>query len=82
MLRRMLRPLVSLLVSQQIKYPLPSKLLKTLYIDVASGDFGLSGKQVTISRLSLLTRIHRREVKRLQEDELPGGAASPSAPER
>ena len=60
MLQRMLRPLVRLLVSQQISYPLLSRLLKRLYVEVASTDFALSGKRVTVSRLSLLTGIHRR----------------------
>ncbi|MEM9177577.1 MAG: DUF6502 family protein, partial [Myxococcota bacterium] len=68
MLRRMLRPLVRLLVSQQIPYPLLAQLVKRLYVEVATEDFALEGKRVTVSRLSLLTGIHRREVKRIQED--------------
>ena len=68
MLRRMLRPLVRLLVSQQIQYPLLSRILKRLYVEVATDDFALDGKRVTVSRLSLLTGIHRREVKRITEE--------------
>lgn len=79
MLGRMLRPLVQLLVGQQIQYPLVSKLLKALYIEVAAEDFALSGKRLTVSRLSLLTGIHRREVKRIQEETAPGEHVTPSA---
>jgi len=79
MLRRMLRPLVRLLVSQQIPYPLLSRLLKRLYVDVASEDFALDGKRVTVSRLSLLTGIHRREVKRIQEQTPESEDAPPAA---
>jgi hypothetical protein len=79
MLRRMLRPLVRLLVGQQIQYPLLSRVLKSLYVEVATEDFPLEGKRVTVSRLSLLTGIHRREVKRIQEEVAPAIAATPSA---
>ena len=79
MLRRMLRPLVRLLVSQQIQYPLLSQLLKRLYVDVATEDFALDDKRVTVSRLSLLTGIHRREVKRIQADGQVEEGAAPTA---
>ncbi len=79
MLRRMLRPLVRLLVGQQIQYPLLSRVLKSLYVEVATEDFALEGKRLTVSRLSLLTGIHRREVKRIQEEVAPAIAATPSA---
>jgi len=79
MLRRMLRPLVRLLVAQQIQYPLVSRLLKALYIEVATEDFALAKKRVTVSRLSLLSGIHRREVKRIQEDAVPEEIGTPRA---
>jgi hypothetical protein len=79
MLRRLLRPLVRLLVAQQVQYPLVSRLLKALYIEVAAADFSLEGKRLTVSRLSLLTGIHRREVKRIQGEADPGDAPTPSA---
>jgi hypothetical protein len=79
MLRRMLRPLVRFLVARQIQYPLLARILKSLYVEVAAEDFPIEGKRLTISRLSLLTGIHRREVKRIQDE--PSGAfvATPSA---
>ncbi len=79
MLRRMLRPLVRFLVQQQIQYPLLSQVLKSLYVEVATEDFPIEGKRLTVSRLSLLTGIHRREVKRIQDEDAPEDAATPKA---
>ena len=64
-LKRLLRPLVRLLLSQQINYLYLSSLLKSIFIDVAANDFPLSGKRQTDSRLSLLTGVHRKDVRRL-----------------
>ncbi|MFT5444474.1 MAG: hypothetical protein ACI8W3_003530 [Myxococcota bacterium] len=66
-LRTMLRPLVKLMIKQQIQHPFLSNLLKSIYIDVAETDFQLGEKKVTLSRLSVLTGIHRREAKRIRE---------------
>ena len=79
MLRRMLRPLVRLLVARQIHYPVLSRVLKSLYVEVATSDFALEDKRVMLSRLSLLTGIHRREVKRMLEEPAPGEAGTPPA---
>ncbi len=74
-LRRLLRPLVRALVHQQVQYPQLASLLKSLYIEVARSEFSLDGKGMTLSRLSLLTGIHRREAKNLSKE-----AALPDAP--
>lgn len=78
-LQRMLRPLVRLLVQKQVQYPLLSRILKGLYVDVAASDFPIEGRRLTVSRLSLLTGIHRREVKRIQDEGPPGRIPVPSA---
>ena len=74
--RGMLRPLVRFLLEKQLGYPLLSGLLKGLYVEVAERDIALPGRRPTDSRISLLTGIHRREVKRLRtslrdEDRIP-----------
>lgn len=79
MLHRMLRPLVHLLVQQQIQYPFVSRILKSLYVDVVARDFAIGDRRLTVSRLSLLTGIHRREVKRIREQAVSGEAATPSS---
>lgn len=76
-LRAILRPLVTLLIKQQIHHPYLSNLLKSLYIEVAESEFRLDDKDVTLSRLSVLTGIHRREAKRIrQQTAVEGGPPS------
>ncbi|GAB6841598.1 hypothetical protein HNR00_000827 [Methylorubrum rhodinum] len=63
---RLLRPLVRLLVQRGITFPALTDLLRELYVNVAEYDFALPGKEQTDSRVSLLTGIHRKEVRRLR----------------
>ena len=72
-LRAILRPIVAFSIRHQIQHGYFSNLLKSLYIEVAERDFGLDGKRVTLSRLSLLTGIHRREAKRIREQDRDEG---------
>ncbi|MEE8164695.1 MAG: DUF6502 family protein [Myxococcota bacterium] len=72
-LRRLLRPLVRILLDHQIAYPALTNLLKSVYIQEAEGGFAIPGKPQTISRLSLLTGIHRKDVKRLRNRESDDG---------
>ncbi|MGH1592084.1 DUF6502 family protein [Methylobacterium phyllosphaerae] len=65
-LARLLRPLVRLLVARGITFPGLTDLLRELYVNVAEYDFALAGKEQTDSRVSLLTGIHRKEVRRLR----------------
>lgn len=64
-LRRILRPLVRFLLTQGITYPYLAELLKSIYVEVADNDFRLQSKRQTDSRISLLTGVHRKDVKRL-----------------
>jgi hypothetical protein len=65
-LARLLRPLVHLLVARGLTFPALTDLLRELYVNVAEYDFALAGKEQTDSRVSLLTGIHRKEVRRLR----------------
>lgn len=64
--QRLLQPLVKLLLSFQITYPVVQEWLKKTMVDVAERDFPLPGKPQTDTRLSLLTGIHRKDIKRLR----------------
>ena len=66
-LRRLLRPLVKALVSHGLVFPAVVELLRELYVDVARDDFLVEGKEQTLSRISLMTGVTRREVRRLIE---------------
>ena len=63
-LKKLLRPLVNLLISYGVTYPVFNELVKELFVDVAETDFKLLGKQQTDSRINFLTGIHRKDVKR------------------
>lgn len=64
---RLLRPLVRILLRNGIAYGTFSDLAKKVYTDVAFEDFQLNGKKQTVSRVSILTGLTRKEVKRLSE---------------
>lgn len=66
-LRRVLRPLVRLLLDHQVTFPLVAGLLKEVYVEVAEREFALEGRPQTTTRVHLLTGIHRKDVKRLRE---------------
>jgi hypothetical protein len=65
-IRLVLRPLVRLMVSSGITYPFVSELLKGLFVEVADRDFGLDGRPTTDSRISLVSGVHRKDVRRLR----------------
>ena len=79
-MRKVLRPLVRLLLANGISYPQLVEMLKHLYVELAVRDFPVSGKEQTDSRISLLTGIYRKDVKRLREmppdDERPPDTVS------
>jgi hypothetical protein len=69
-LRRVLRPLIRLLLSHGIRFQTFCDLVKSTYIQVAEEEFRLDSKEQTDSRISLLTGVHRRDVKRLRSESL------------
>jgi len=64
----MLRPLARLLMAHGIHFPAFSELAKGVFVDVAARDFPDDGSGLTDSRVSLLSGVHRREVKRLRTE--------------
>lgn len=71
-LRRVLLPLVRLMLTRGLHYPAAAEMLKSLYVEVADHEFALDKKRQTDSRVSLLTGVHRKDVKRLRHG--PPGA--------
>lgn len=67
-LERILRPLVRLLISRAIPYPVAAAVLRRVYVDVAVEEFPVEGKAQTDSRITLLTGVHRKDVKRLRTE--------------
>jgi hypothetical protein len=77
-LRRVLRPLVKLMLSRGITFTYLSELLKSLFVEVADRDFRIENSVPTDSRVSLISGIHRKEVSRLRLEQRTDDAAVPT----
>ena len=71
---RLLRPLVRLLIRRGVTLPTLVGLLRELYVDVARHDVLRDARAQTDSRISLLTGIHRKELRRQRTSDV---AAAP-----
>ena len=67
---KMLKPLVRLLIHQNITYIGLQNLLKRTYVEVAEESCAIDGKRLTDSRISLITGIHRGDVKRIRTENI------------
>ncbi|WP_087502849.1 DUF6502 family protein [Pseudomonas sp. SID14000] len=76
-LRRVMRPLVRLMLRKGVTYTMFADLLKDVFVDVAHREFRLDGTVPTDSRVSLLTGVHRKDVRRLRSESDPTLAALP-----
>lgn len=75
-IRKLLRPLVRLMLSFQITYPFIINMLKSIYVEVADEEFKFGDKRQSDSRINLLTGVHRKDVKRLRS-EADGSLSTP-----
>ena len=65
-----MRPLVKFLIGRGITFPMFAEILKHIYVEVAAKDFKLSpDKDVTDSRITLLTKVHRKDVRRIRTEQ-------------
>ena len=62
---RLLRPLVRILLRNNVSHRTFAELAKVAYVEVASADFGIAGKKQTVSRIAILSGLTRKEVQRL-----------------
>jgi Family of unknown function (DUF6502) len=66
-LKRVLRPFVKLMLANNLTYTFAIDLIKALFVEVAERDFTLKDKRQTDSRISLMSGVHRKDVRRLRE---------------
>ena len=78
-LRTLLRPLVRLLIARGVTYPVLVELLKQTYVDVAAREFTEAGRAPSDSRVTLLSGVHRKDVKRLWRMAAAPARAAPPA---
>ena len=73
---RLLRPLVRIMLREGISYKTFVDLVKWVYVDVAMKEFGIEGRKQSISRVSVITGLSRKEVLRVRRLERPNDSAS------
>ena len=77
-LRRMLRPLVRILLHRGVAFDRFAEIARGAYVEVAEHEFGLEGRKQTVSRISVLTGFTRKEVARIREQPRPEDADGPA----
>ncbi len=63
---KILRPLVRIFLRNNVPYGAFADLAKKVFVDVASEEFGLPGRKQTDSRVSIITGLNRKEVRRVK----------------
>ncbi len=64
-----LKPLIRILLRNNIPFGAFSELARQAYVEVATHDFKVEGRKQSNSRIATITGLSRKEVKRLQEKE-------------
>jgi hypothetical protein len=75
--RQLLRPVARLLLKAGINWKEFSDLSRTVFVDVATREFGLRGRPTNATRVAMLTGINRHEVRR-QREALQAAAPAPT----
>jgi len=64
---KLLRPLVRILLRNGVSFQSFSDIAKWVYVDVAGKEFGIKGRKQSISRISVVTGLSRKEVLRVKQ---------------
>jgi hypothetical protein len=72
---RVLQPLVRLLVRQGVTYPALATALKQVFVDAAQAELNEQGMARTDSAITLLSGVHRRDVRTLTRGAAPARQA-------
>jgi hypothetical protein len=71
-LRGLRRPLVRLAILSGVTFPIMAGLVRSLFVEVATCDLLSDAASRTDSRISLLTGVHRKEIRRLRTETTDG----------
>jgi Family of unknown function (DUF6502) len=63
----LLRPLVKILLQNHVPFGAFADLAKRVYVDVALKDFGIPGRKASVSRVSILTGLTRKDVSQIKK---------------
>jgi len=70
-IRKIFKPLVRMSISFGIPISALIELLKEVFVEVAESEYKIDEKRPTDSRVTLLTGVHRKDVRRLRNQQLP-----------
>src|SRR5690606_27863692 len=62
--RRLLQPLIRILIRNGVSYYEFNEIAKSVYVEVAERDFKIAGRRSSHSRVAILTGFSRKEVAR------------------
>jgi hypothetical protein len=74
--RILMRPVARLILKSGLSWRQFADTARAVFVDVASSEFGKRGRPTNVSRLSILTGISRRDVRRIREQN--AGDAAPT----
>ena len=64
---KLMRPLVRILLRNGIPFRTFAELAKRVYVSVASEEFAIEGRKASVSRVSVITGLSRKEISRVRE---------------
>ncbi len=73
-IRKLLRPLIRILLRNHVSFGAFADLAKRVYVEVAMEEFGLPHRKQSVSRVSILTGLSRKEVGRVRKLPVPDDA--------
>ena len=63
---KLMRPLVRILLRNGIPFRTFAELAKRVYVSVASDEFTIEGRKASVSRVSVITGLSRKEISRVK----------------
>jgi hypothetical protein len=64
--RQLLGAIIRLAIRNGLNFTEFSNISKSLYVDIATKEYGIKGRETNISRVSLMTGLDRKEIKRIR----------------
>jgi hypothetical protein len=68
---KILQPITRILLRNGMSFITFNNIAKWIFVDTAAREFGISGRKQSISRISVITGLSRKEVKRVMEKAPP-----------
>jgi hypothetical protein len=79
-LDKLLQPVARLMIGHGVQFGVMTEMLKSALVQAAQAGYGIAERDLTDSRISILTGVHRKDVRRLREEPLQTQATEPQAP--